>query len=791
MDCGPTCLQMVAKHYGKTYSLQYLRSRSFITKSGVSMLGISDAAESIGFRTRGYRLTWEQLRDEVPLPCIVHWNQRHFVVVYDIRKRHGAWSMGQGAGGREDGMEHGAWSEEQGEGEEEESGRGQGAGFASRSFSEGLEQGAGSGKKRAARGDRRERSKKYIVHVADPAVGLLTYSEDEFCKCWFSTKSDGIDEGVALLLEPTPEFYRQEDEEKKGLSFIYMLGYIRPYTKFIFQLMLGMLTASIISLIFPFLTQSLVDTGIGNSNINFVVMVLVAQLILTLSQTANGLLRNWISLHITSRISISLISDFLTKLMKLPISFFDVKLVGDIMQRIGDHNRIKSFLTDSLISIIFAFINLVMYIFIMATYNLGILAIFVTGSAMYIGWVVIFLKRRRELDYKRFQQSAANQSNIVQLVTGMQEIKLNSCEKQKRWEWERIQIKLFKVSLKSMMLNQNQQLGATLINQAKDIFISFISASAVIKGEMTLGMMMAVQYIIGQLNAPIQQFIGFTQAAQDARISLERLGEIHNREDEEKPEDDKIKDIPSDKDIEIKNLLFQYEGPHSEKVLNNVTLAIPAKKITAIVGISGSGKTTLIKLLLGFYAPVQGEISLNGVSLNRYSQGEWRKRCGVVMQEGFIFSDTIAGNIGLIDEIPNKENLNRAVETANIKEFIESMPLGYNTRIGSDGHGLSTGQKQRLLIARSVYKEPDFIFFDEATNALDTTNEKAIMENLGSFFKGKTVVIVAHRLSTVKNADQIVVLEKGAIVEIGTHKELVNKKSAYYNLVKDQLELGN
>jgi ATP-binding cassette, subfamily B, bacterial len=707
------------------------------------MLGISDAAESIGFRTRGYRLTWEQLRDEVPLPCIVHWNQRHFVVVYNIKKSRKLFRA-----------------------------RGKG-------------QGAGSGGQGArSTGD-------YIVYVADPASGLLKYSESEFLKCWYSTRSDGVQEGTALLLEPTPEFYRQEDEEKSKVSFLYLLNYIRPYTKYILQLMLGMLTASIISLIFPFLTQSLVDTGIGNSNIAFVVMVLVAQLILTLSQTANGLLRNWISLHVTSRVSISLISDFLIKLMKLPISFFDVKLIGDIMQRIGDHNRIKSFLTDSLISIIFAVITLVMYIIIMATYNLGILGIFLLGSALYIGWVVLFLKRRRELDYKRFQQSAANQSNIVQLVTGMQEIKLNSCEKQKRWEWERIQIRLFKVSIRSMMLNQNQQLGAVLINQTKDIFISFLSARAVIQGEMTLGMMMAVQYIIGQLNAPIQQFIGFTQAAQDARISLERLGEIHNKEDEEKPEDEKIMDIPSDKDIEIRNLLFQYEGPQSAKVLNSVSLTIPAKKVTAIVGISGSGKTTLIKLLLGFYDPVKGDILLGGSSLSRYSQSEWRKRCGVVMQEGFIFSDTIAGNIGLIDEIPDREKIDRATETANIKEFIGSLPLGYNTKIGNDGHGLSTGQKQRLLIARAVYKDPDFIFFDEATNALDATNEKTIMDNLGTFFRGKTVVIVAHRLSTVKNADQIVVLEKGEIIETGRHKELVEKKGAYFNLVKDQLELGS
>ena len=704
------------------------------------MLGISNAAEDIGFRTLGYRLSWEQLRDEVPLPCIGHWNQRHFVVIYGIKKQRRIPCI------------------------------------FNRTPPEGLKS---------------NRSRNYLIYVADPASGLLKYTEKEFLRCWYSNQKEGIKEGAVLLLEPTPEFYNKEAEDRENLKFLYLLNYLKPYRRYIFQLILGLITSSIISLIFPFLTQSLVDTGIGNSNIAFVVMILIAQLILTLSQTANGLLRNWINLHVTSRVSISLISDFLIKLMKLPIAFFDVKLIGDIMQRIGDHNRIRSFLTDSLISIIFAVITLVMYTVIMASYNLGILAVFLIGSLFYVGWVLIFLKRRRELDYKRFQQSAANQSNIVQLVTGMQEIKLNGCEKQKRWAWERIQIKLFKVSLKSMMLNQNQQLGAVFINQAKDILISFLSAHAVIKGEMTLGMMMAVQYIIGQLNAPIQQFIGFTQAAQDARISLERLGEIHNRDDEEKPDDAKINDIPADKDIEIRKLCFQYEGPDSEKVLDNISFIIPAKKITAIVGVSGSGKTTLIKLLLGFYNPVKGDVLIGGTALSRFSQREWRRCCGVVMQEGFIFSDTIAGNIGLTDEMPDKQKIDRATETASIKEFVENLPLGYNTRIGNDGHGLSTGQKQRILIARAVYKEPDFIFLDEATNSLDARNEKAIMENLSAFFKGRTVVVVAHRLSTVKNADKIVVLEKGRLVEEGTHRELVETKGAYYNLVKDQLELGS
>ena len=734
MDCGPTSLRMVAKFYGKTFSLQYLRNSSYITREGVSMMGISDAAESIGFRTKGYRLTWEQLRDEVPLPCIIHWNQRHFVVVYDIKKKNRFSFSSPLGGGREGAV---------------------------------------------------------VISIADPAIGLLTYTKEEFLKCWLSTKKEGAIEGTALLLEPTPDFYKQETEEKGKLKFIYLLGYLRPYRKFIIQLFLGMLTGSIISMIFPFLTQSIVDYGIGNSDLAFVGMVLVAQLMLTLGQVANGMIRSWIMLHVTTRVSISLISDFLIKLMKLPMAFFDTKMIGDIMQRIGDHSRIQSFLTQSLIDIIFAVITLVIYTFIMASYHVGILGVFFLGSTFYVGWVMLFLKKRRELDYKRFQQSAANQSNVVQLVSGMQEIKLNSCEKQKRWEWERIQARLYKVSVKGLMLSQNQQIGATFINQSKDIFISFLSAKAVITGDMTLGMMMAVQYIIGQLNAPVQQFIGFTQAAQDAKISLERLGEIHDREDEEKAEENKIKDIPANKTIEIKDLTFHYEGPHSPKVLKKINLEIPANKVTAIVGTSGSGKTTLVKLLLGFYKPNKGEIRLNDINLENYSPSEWRKRCGVVMQEGFIFSDSIANNVGIVDEMPDPVKIEKAVSTANIKDFIDDLPLGYETKIGNDGHGLSTGQKQRILIARAVYKNPDYLFFDEATNALDASNERVIMENLDQFFIGRTVVVVAHRLSTVKKADQIVVLEKGEIVERGTHHELVEKKGPYYHLVKDQLELGS
>ena len=742
MDCGPTCLRMVAKYYGKSYSLQYLRDRSCITREGVSMLGISEAAENVGFRTKGYRITWEELRDEVILPCIVHWKQRHFVVVYKIKK-----------------VKKSPLS------------------TLTSIF---------------RRGKTRDSSGEEYVYVVDPAVGkLLTYPRDEFLKCWLSTKTEDKKEGMTLLLEPTPDFYKHEDEENGKLKYAYLLGYLRPYQKFIIQLGLGMLTGSIISLIFPLLTQSVVDYGIANSDLTFIFMVLVAQMVLTFGQTANSLIRNWIMLHVSIRVSISFITDFLIKLMKLPIAFFDVKMIGDVMQRIQDHSRIQSFLTKSLIDILFAILTLIVYAFIMASYHLEILAIFTLGSVLYIGWVLLFLKKRREIDYKRFQQSSANKNNLVQLVNGMQEIKLNACEKQKRWEWESIQARLYRLSIKGLSLNQNQQIGATFINQVKDLFISFLAAKAVVTGEMTLGMMMSVQYIIGQLNAPIQQFIRFSQQAQDAQISLERLGEIHDREDEEKPEDDKIGEIPSNANIYLENVMFRYEGPHSEKVLNKIDLNIPANKVTAIVGTSGSGKTTLIKLLLGFYEPLKGRIKLNGTDLRRYSETSWRKRCGVVMQEGFIFSDSIANNIGVMDNYPNIEKVEQSVNTANIGDFIDSLPLRYNTLIGSDGHGLSTGQKQRILIARAVYKNPDYIFFDEATNSLDVKNERVIMENLDKFFKGRTVVVVAHRLSTVKKADQIVVLEQGQIVEKGTHEELVEKKGAYFTLVKDQLELGN
>jgi ATP-binding cassette subfamily B protein len=731
MDCGPTCLRMVARHYGKSYSLDTLRQRCEYTRIGVSMLGISNAAESIGMRTLGAKLSFEELV-QAPHPCIVHWNQRHFVVVYKIK------------GGRG----------ERGKGGKEEGGKG------------------------------------YQVYVADPASKKIVYSEAEFKKCWISTKNEGEEKGIALLLEPAPEFYAAQGEKINRNGFGFLIHYVKPHKNLIIQLAVGLALGSLLQLVLPFLTQNIVDVGIGTRNLQFIWLVLIAQLVLTISTSSVNFIRGWILLHLGTRINISLISDFLTKLMKLPVGFFDTKMTGDLMQRIGDHRRIQSFLTGSALNILFSMFNIVIFGVVLLYYNLTIFGVFFLLSALHILWIVLFLKKRRELDFKAFAQNAANQSNVIQLITGMQEIKLNTCEKQKRWEWERIQARLFKISIKGLALGQYQEAGATLISQLKNILITVISANAVINGHLTLGMMMSVQYIIGQLNAPIGQIIGFVQQTQDAKISLERLAEIHTKEDEENPEMGLATEVPETKSLRLDQLSFRYTGSGEECVIKDINLTIPAGKVTAIVGASGSGKTTLVKLLLGFYPPTKGRILLGVNSLHGYSMDAWRRACGAVMQDGFIFSDTIANNIAPGVEVIDKQQLANAVDTANIREFIDSLPLGFNTKIGQEGTGLSQGQKQRLLIARAVYKNPLYLFFDEATNALDANNEKVIMENLEAFFKGKTVVVVAHRLSTVKNADKIVVLGKGEILEEGTHIELAAKRGAYYELVRNQLELG-
>ena len=598
MDCGPTCLRMVAAYYGKRYSLEGLREKSFITREGVSMLGISEAAEKIGFRSICVQVGYEKLQ-EAPLPCIIHWNQQHFVVVYKLNDKH--------------------------------------------------------------------------VWVADPGAGKLKYTKEEFCNCWLSSRKNEEDTGVALLLEPTPEFYTIEDEgdevNRKGFSFLY--SYLRPYRGLVGQLLLGLLLGSMIQLMLPFLTQSVVDFGINNQNLGFIYLVLIAQLMLSFSSSAVDFIRGWILLHLGTRINIALISDFLIKLMKMPIAYFDSKMTGDILQRINDHKRIQDFLTGSSLSVIFSVFNIIIFGIVLLVYSGMIFLIFMGGSTLYVTYVWLFMKKRAELDHKRFAQQSANQSTVVQLVNGMQEIKLSACEQQKRWEWERIQAKLFRVNIKSLALRQYQDSGAVLINQSKNLLITALVASLVVKGEMTLGMMLSVQYIIGQLNSPVNELIAFARDMQDARLSMDRLSEVRDKPDEEDPTRELLREIPEGKEIRLQNLNFKYDPLSEYPTLDDINLVIPPGKQTAIVGMSGSGKTTLVKLLLGFYPPASGDIFIGDTPLGSYSIREWRKRCGVVMQDGFIFSDSIAGNIAPGVEHIDKKRLRHAAEVANIHDFIE------------------------------------------------------------------------------------------------------------------------
>lgn len=720
MDCGPTCLRMIARYYGKKFSVQQLREKSYIQRTGVNLLGISEAAESIGLRTTGVRTTIDKLKQQSKLPCILHWNQQHFVVLYKVAKEYG----------------------------------------------------------------------RTYFYVADPAYGLLRYEEDSLMKCWLGSYRDKSLKGIAMLVEPTPQFYETEPIRYEKLSLWYLVRYARPYRKMIVQLGLGIVGGSVLQLLFPFLTQAIVDQGIGYHNLNFIQLILAAQLMLVFSRTLIEVIRRCILLHISTRVNVALISDFLAKLMKLPMRFFDSKLAGDLIRRIEDHHTIESFLTQSVLNILFAVLTITIFGTVLAVYNWKIFAVFLLFSVLYVGWVKLFMKRRADLNRRNFEQMAANQDNLMQMIYGMQDIKLLGCERQKRWEWQTVQAALFRINLKSLNLGQWQQVGAVLINEVKNILITVMSATAVLSGDITLGVMLSIQYIIGQMQGPVSLFVGFMQQAQDARLSLERLGEIHGKENEERDEADYVTEVSGKEDISLQGLEFTYGSEKSKRIIKGIDLDIPAGKTTAIVGLSGSGKTTLVKLMLGFYPPTAGSVKVGNTSLQNISFREWRKHCGVVMQEGFIFNDTIAGNITAGDDRINYDRLIYAVEIANIREFIESLPMGYNTRIGSTGQGLSQGQKQRILIARAVYRDPDYLFFDEATNALDTDNEKTIQENLGHFFQDKTVVVVAHRLSTVRHADQIVVLKEGVITERGTHDSLIAARGDYYKLVKNQLELN-
>lgn len=717
MQCGIACLAMICRYYGKNYLLATLSEICHATNEGVSLLSISDAAEQLGMHTIiGYSSVAKL--SKITLPCILHWNQNHFVVLY-----------------------------------------------------------------KTIRG-------KY--YVADPGKGLIKYSESEFVQHWISVRRDNEDKGVAMFIKPTSLFYDKIDDPNDApRSFKFLLGYINRFRKYFGSIILGLFIGCLLQLMLPFLTQSIVDIGVTHQDINFIWLVLAGQLMLTISRTIIDFIRRWLLMHISMRINISLISDFLLKLLKLPMSFFDTKLMGDLLQRMNDHSRIEKFLTNQVLNVMFSLLSFLIFGIVLFIYNKLIFSVFLIGSVVYAGWMLIFLSKRKVIDYEMFEKQAINNNYTYQFITSMQEIKLQDCEKRRRWEWEDIQTDMFQVQMKSMKLQQTQEAGCIFINEVKNIVITVLSATAVIYGEMTLGMMLAVQYIIGQLNSPVEQLMNFLYSMQDVKISLERINEIHGSRNEENTSRNRTEFKDCSHDIVFNNVSFKYD-PHSlTNIIENVSFFIPSGKVTAIVGASGSGKTTLIKLMLGFYPIIDGHIHIGDTDINTLNLKWLRKQCGVVMQDGVIFSESIARNIAVDDDEIDKERLLWASEIANIKEYILSLPLRFDTKIGQDGMGLSQGQKQRILIARAVYKSPEFIFLDEATNALDAKNERAIVENLDEFYKGRTVVVVAHRLSTVKNADQIVVLDAGKVVEVGNHSTLIAKQGAYYNLVKNQLELGN
>ena len=721
MQCGIACLQMICNYYGKEYSLDSLSKICFATTEGVSMLGISETATSLGFHVVNVKCTVKTLT-EVSLPSILHWNQNHFVVLYRVKNE-----------------------------------------------------------------------KKF--YIADPGKGLVTYSLEEFKKHWISTNSNGQDKGIAMFLETTPTFFTHQMEDKKKISgkrsFHFLFGYVKKYRKYFGQVFLGLIVGSLSQLVLPFLTQSIVDVGIKNQDIGFVWLILLGQLMLTISRTAIDFIRRWLLLHISLRINISLVSDFFIKLLKLPMSFFDTKLMGDLMQRMNDHSRVNNFLTQQTLNITFAMLTFVVFSVVLFFYNKLVFAIFLLGSILYGVWMTLFLKQRKLLDYELFEQQAINNNKTYEFITTIQESKLQDCEQRRRWEWEDTQAELFGVQMKSLKLQQTQEAGSIFINEVKNIIITVVAATAVIHGQMTLGMMLAVQYIIGQLNSPVEQLMNFFYSLQDVKISLERINEIHQMDDENGKEGLLTSIEDKNEGIDIKNIMFKYDPHALRKTIDDVNIHIPQGKVTAIVGASGSGKTTLIRLMLGYYPVLEGTINIGNTDINKLNKKWWRRQCGVVMQDGVIFSESIARNIAVDDGDIDKERLLKAAEIACIKDYIMALPLKFNTKIGRDGVGLSQGQKQRILIARAVYKNPDYIFLDEATNSLDANNERSIVENLDMFYKGKTVVIVAHRLSTVKNADQIVVIDHGKVVEEGNHESLTAKRGAYYNLVKNQLELGN
>lgn len=717
MQCGIACLQMICKHFGREYSLDFLSKLCFATNEGVSLLGIDDAANKLGLKTLCVKASMDEL-DKISLPAILHWNQKHFVVLYKIKK-----------------------------------------------------------------------GRKY--YIADPGKGLTTHTNKEMQEHWLSTNS----KGVAMMLEPTPHFNDTKNAsgvgEKEIHSFRFLYGYVRRYYKYFGMIAVGLALGSIIQLVLPFLTQAIVDKGIKHQDLNIILLILFGQLMLTISRTFIDFLRRWILLRISMKINISLISDFFIKLLKLPMSFFDTKLLGDLMQRMNDHGRVNNFLTQNVLNIVFSLLTLIVFSVVLVIYDKFVFLVFLIGSMLYGGWIALFLKRRKVIDYELFEQQAINNNRTYEFITSMQEIKLQDCEQRKRQEWEHIQKDLFKIQQKSLRLQQQEEAGGIFINELKNIAITVMSAAAVIEGNMTLGMMLPVQYIIGQLCSPVEQLMDFFYSIQDVKISLERINEIHSMEDENGKAGLLTSIEQKSKGINIQNVIFKYNPHVLTKTIDHVDIQIPQGKVTAIVGASGSGKTTLIKLILGYYSVIEGRICIGSTNINDVNKQWWRRQCGVVMQDGVIFSESIAKNIAVDDAEIDQVRLLKAAKISCIFDYVMGLPLKFDTKIGRDGIGLSQGQKQRILIARAVYKNPEYIFFDEATNSLDANNERKIVENLDRFYKGKTVVIVAHRLSTVKNADQIVVIDHGKVVETGTHDTLTLKRGAYFQLVKNQLELGN
>lgn len=718
MSCGVACLQMICKHYGRNIDQDKLSNLCVPTSEGVSLLSLIDTAAQLGLDAISIRIPISQFKDFF-LPCILHWNQNHFVVLYKVKNQN-------------------------------------------------------------------------KFYIADPGKGLICYSLQDFKKHWISSVSSGEEKGIVMVIEPTEKFSKRSmvEESNKKCSFNFLFGYVLRYRKYFIQIIWGLLLGCLLQLIMPFLTQAIVDIGIKYNDIGFIWLVLLGELMIVIGRTATDFIRRWLLLHISMRINISLVSDFFIKLLKLPMSFFDTKLMGDLLQRIGDHSRVQNFLTGQVLNVVFTFLSFIIFGIVLFIYDKIIFGIFVVGSFTYGLWISSFLRRRKVLDYEVFEKQAINQNKTYQFITSMQEIKLQDCEQRRRWEWEDTQADLFKVQMKSLKLQQTQEAGSIFINEVKNILITIFAATAVINGQITLGAMLAIQYIVGQLNSPVEQFMSFIYSLQDVKISLERINEIHEGKNEESKEN-QTKAFDKEKSINIENIDFKYDPHALKKTLEGVTFDIPEGKVTAIVGASGSGKTTLIKLMLGYYRVVSGSISIAGRNINEYNLKWWRRHCGVVLQDGVIFSESIARNIAVDDGEIDVKRLEQAAKIANIHDYVMGLPLKYNTIIGRDGVGLSQGQKQRILIARAVYKNPDFIFLDEATNALDAKNERAIVENLDEFYKGRTVVVVAHRLSTVKNADQIIVVDGGKIAEKGNHTSLIGKKGAYYNLVKNQLELGS